>query len=220
MFRNRSEAGQRLAAALDTYRATDTVVLGLPRGGVVVAYEVAAALGVPLDVLLTRKVGAPFNPEYAIGAVSEAAEPALNHAEVAALGIPATYLESEIARQRAEIERQARLYRGGRAPLPVEGKTAIVVDDGIATGFTMFASVRALRMRGPAAIVVAVPVAPPSTAEALATEVERLICLFRPEPFFAVGSWYEDFEQVSDDTVQRLLAAASVRRATGDADTK
>jgi putative phosphoribosyl transferase len=208
-FVDRAAAGRRLAAALAQYRGTDSLILALPRGGVVVGHAVARALGLPLDVLITRKIGAPFNPEYAIGAVSEEGDVQLNHREVADLGITSAYINQEVTRQRAEIQRQALLYRGRRPPVLVRGKTVILVDDGIATGFTMFASVKTLRSRDPAAIVVAVPVSPPSTADALAREADRVVCLLTPDPFYAVGNWYQDFDQVTDEEVRSLLQTAA-----------
>ncbi len=207
IFQNRQEAGRLLAARLEEYRGTDAIVLALPRGGVVVGHEIAKALGLPLDVIITRKVGAPGNPEYAIGAVSETGEVQLNREEIAYFGIPSTYVEEEVARQRVEITRQARLYRGSRGLPDVAGRHVLVVDDGIATGFTMFATLRALKAQRPSQLVVAVPVGPPPTIDTLAKEVDKVVCLATPEPFIAVGAWYRHFDQIGDDEVRSYLEA-------------
>ncbi len=207
IFQNRQEAGRLLAAELAEYRGSDAIVLALPRGGVVVGYEIAKALGLSLDVTITRKIGAPGNPEYAIGAVSETGEVQLNREEIAYFGIPPAYVDDEIARQREEIARRARLYRGSRGLPSVTGRHAIVVDDGIATGFTMFATLRALKAQRPAQLIVAVPVGPPSTIKALAKEVDKVVCLATPEPFIAVGAWYHNFDQISDEEVRNYLQA-------------
>lgn len=205
IFEDRQEAGRQLALALADYKDSNAIVLALPRGGVVVGYEVAKALHLQLDVVITRKVGAPGNPEYAIGAVSETGDVQLNDEEIAYLGIPSSYVKEEVAQQHREIARRAQLYRGGR-PLPeLRGRPVIVVDDGIATGFTMLATVRALRSRQPSQLVVAVPVAPPSTVASLEAEVDKVVCLYTPEPFMAVGAWYRNFEQVTDDEVRGYL---------------
>ncbi|MDA8218752.1 MAG: phosphoribosyltransferase [Dehalococcoidales bacterium] len=209
IYENREQAGQQLAGELSEFRGTDTLVLALPRGGVVVGYQVAVRLNLALDVIVTRKIGAPGNPEYAIGAVSETGDVQLNNAEIAYLGIPTSYVSEEIAHQRREIERRGALYRGGRGRPNVTGRHVILVDDGIATGFTMFASVRALRSESPAELVVAVPVAPPSTVRTLEAEVDRVVCPSTPEPFMAVGAWYRHFDQVTDEEVRQYLRLAS-----------
>ncbi|MCL4466607.1 MAG: phosphoribosyltransferase [Chloroflexi bacterium] len=205
IFADRREAGQRLARALPGYRGSDAVVLALPRGGVIVGCEVARTLSLPLDVIITRKVGAPGNPEYAIGAISEAGEPQLNEREIAYMGIPASYVAEEVELQRRELERRAMQYRGGRELGDISGRTVILVDDGIATGFTVLATVRALKTHRPARIVLAVPVAPPSVVETLGREVDDVVALATPEPFIAVGAWYRHFEQVSDEEVRACL---------------
>lgn len=206
IFADRTDAGRQLAKALGQLRDRDPLVLALPRGGVVVGYEVAAALGAPLDVFVTRKIGAPANPEYAIGAISETGDVQVNRDEIAFLGIDDAYLARELGEQRREIQRRAALYRDGHPLTPTSGRTVILVDDGIATGFTMFASVRAIRATAPRELLVAVPVAPPPTVSQLRREVDRVEVLHSPEPFYAVGNWYGDFSQVSDEEVTALLA--------------
>ncbi len=215
-FKDRSEAGRRLAERLQQYKGRDVLVLAVPRGGVVVGYEVARALGAELDVILTRKIGAPGNPEYAIGVVTETGDVLLNQSEIEALGVPEEYLREEIERQRKEIQRRQQLYRQGR-PLPrLRGRTVIVVDDGIATGFTIRGALRAIRSKDPQELVLAVPVAPREVVESLRAEVDNLVCLATPEPFFAIGLWYEEFPQISDEEVlnylQRLRPSVLQRR--------
>jgi putative phosphoribosyl transferase len=205
IFADRRESGRRLAGELSGYRGQDAIVLALPRGGVIVGCEVARALDLALDIIVTRKIGAPGNPEYAIGAVSETGDVQLNTEEIAILGIPSAYVQEEVALQRREIERRAMLYRAGRGLPDMKGRVVILVDDGIATGFTVLATVRALKAQSPAEIVLAVPVAPPSVAHALRPEVDRIVCLATPEPFMAVGTWYRHFEQVSDEEVRACL---------------
>ncbi|WP_233553081.1 phosphoribosyltransferase [Teichococcus wenyumeiae] len=207
MFRNRTEAGRALARRLGHLREAAPVVLALPRGGVPVGFEVATALPAPLDLLLVRKVGAPGFPELAAGAVAEQHPTMLiNEDVVRDLGISRSYLEQEAARQRAEIERRRGLYRHGRAPLPLEGRTVILVDDGVATGATVRVALQALAQSGAARrIVLAVPVAPPSVAEALRGFCDEAVFLATPEPFGAVGSFFADFTQVEDAEVIALL---------------
>jgi len=213
MFRNRTEAGCRLAEALAHLRARDPVVLALPRGGVPVGYEIATALGAPLDVLLVRKIGAPLQPELAAAAVvdGEKTEIVRNPEVIEALDVGADYLRREAERQVAEIERRRRLYLGGRAPASVRGCTAIVVDDGIATGATMRAALRGVRRRHPAHLVLAVPVAPPETVAELRGEVDEVVCLETPALFGAIGRFYADFAQVDDERVRELLTGAAER---------
>jgi len=208
VFKDRQEAGRQLGEKLKDYAGKDTLVLALPRGGVVVGYEVAKILHAPLDVIITRKIGAPSAPEYAIGAVAENGEVLLNDQEIRLLGIPRRYIQDEIERQKGEIERRVKLYRGGRRLPNLGGKRVILVDDGIATGFTMKTSIQAVRAENPREIVLAVPVAPPEVIDELASMVDAVVCLATPSPFIAVGAWYRSFEQTTDDEVKSLLAAA------------
>lgn len=208
LFADRYDAGRRLAAALADLHRPDLIVLAVPRGGVEVGYEIARALGAPLDVILTHKVGAPENPEYAIGAVSEIGEVELNEGEIRSAGIPRAEVEAEVARQRAEIERRKQLYRDGRPLPPLAGRVVVVTDDGIATGFTIGAALRAVRGARPAELVLAVPVAPAEALAELSPLADRVVCLATPEPFWAVGLWYRTFEQTSDERVRDLLAAS------------
>ncbi|MCL6608416.1 MAG: phosphoribosyltransferase [Geminicoccaceae bacterium] len=217
MFADRTDAGRHLAAALAHLRDQHPVVLALPRGGVPVGFEVAKALGAPLDVLLVRKIGAPFQPELAAGAVVDGAEPVLvrNEEVVRAYGIEEDWIEAEAARQLAEIERRRRLYCGDRPPVAVRGRTAILVDDGIATGTTVRAALRALARLAPRRRVLAVPVAPPETVARLAREADELVVLEQPEWMAAVGQFYRDFRQTEDAEVIRLLAEAAGRQGRG-----
>jgi putative phosphoribosyl transferase len=217
-YRDRIEAGRLLASRLDRHALADPIVLALPRGGVPVATEVARALDAPLDVLIVRKLGFPGHRELAVGAIASGGARALNP-EVAALVHPRE-LERIERRERAELERRERVYRGDR-PLPaLAGRTVILVDDGLATGATMRAAVAATRSRHPARIVVAVPVAPPDTVAVLRDEADEVVCPLSPEPFQAIGLWYDDFSQVEDDEVRELLEAAwrGERRAAQPAD--
>jgi len=213
MFDDRRDAGRQLAARLLPYQDRDPVVLALPRGGVPVGYEIARALGAPLDIIVVRKLGAPGQPELGIGAVVDGDHPlgVLNEEVMKTLVVPEAYLEHEVTAQLAEIRRRQAAYRGGRAALPVAGRTAIVVDDGLATGGSMRAALRSVRRAAPARLVLAVPVAPPDTLARLAAEVDETICLETPELFGAVGYFYRDFTQTTDDEVIRLLAACQAR---------
>ena len=205
-FADRSDAGRRLAADLMHYsNRDDVVVLGLPRGGIPVAYEVARALRAPLDVFLVRKLGVPGHEELAMGAIASGEAMVLNDAVVAAVGVRPQDLERVAAQERRTLQAQEHDYRGSGQPLELTGRTAIVVDDGLATGATMRAAIRALRDLAVGAIVVAVPIAPREACRALRGEVEELICTTTPDRFRAVGSWYEDFTPVSDEAVQALL---------------
>jgi putative phosphoribosyl transferase len=195
-----------LAAELSEYAGRDDViVLGLPRGGVPVAAEVARALGAPLDVFLVRKLGLPGQEELAMGAIASGGARVLNEEVVNALGVPERVLEQVTERERAELERRERAFRGDRPPADVRGRVVIVVDDGLATGSTMRAAIAALRTQEPARIVVAVPAAPPQTCEELRPEVDDLVVLLAPHPFHAVGLWYEDFTPTSDEEVRAIL---------------
>lgn len=207
IFANRQEAGRRLAATLrDLAGNPDVVVLGLPRGGVPVAHEVAEALGAPLDVFVVRKLGAPTQPELALGAIASGGVVVLNEEIVRHLGVDATRLQAIIEVERAEIEARDRQYRGNRSPLELAGRTVIVVDDGLATGATMRAAVAAVRQRGASEVIVAVPVAAPEAVDTLLRDAARVAVISTPPDFIAVGRWYRDFLQVTDDEVRRLLA--------------
>ena len=207
LFRDRREAGRLLAAKLANYAdRRDVVVLALPRSGVPVAYEVASALDLPLDVFVVRKLGIPGYDELAMGAVATAGVRVLNDQLVTRLGVPERVIEAVAAREQQELARRERLYRGGRPPPDVRGRTVILVDDGLATGATMHAAIAALRQLQPARIVVAVPTASPEICEEIREKVDDVICAITPEPFHAVGIWYQDFSQTTDEEVHDLLA--------------
>src|SRR5438105_4199701 len=210
LFEDRRDAGRQLAAALAHYESSRPVVLALPRGGVPVGFEVAKALAAPLDVLLVRKIGAPGHEELGLGAIVDGQDPqvVLNEEVVRAVMPPPGYIEAEKARQLAEIERRRRHYVGDRPAPSVTGHTAIVVDDGIATGGTVKAALRGLARHDPARLVLAVPVAPADSLRELEAECDDIVCLATPEPFYAVGPHYRDFTQTEDDEVVRLLAQA------------
>jgi predicted phosphoribosyltransferase len=207
LFHDRADAGRQLTARLMDYAdRSDVLVLALPRGGVPVAYEVAQALNAPLDVFLVRKLGVPGREELAMGAIASGGVRVLNEEVVRVLDVPDDVLRAVTAEEEWELERRERLYRGDR-PLPsVSGKTVILIDDGLATGSSMRAAVAALRRLGPARIVVAVPVASADTCEEMRNEVDEVVCAETPEPFHAVGLWYEDFSQTTDEEVRELLA--------------
>jgi predicted phosphoribosyltransferase len=205
-FRDRADGGRQLGARLVEYAARpDVLVLGLPRGGVPVAAEVAAAISAPLDVLLVRKLGVPGQPELAMGAIAAGGVRVLSHDLIRDLGIPIALVEQVAEQERPELERCDRAYRGNRPSPLVAGRTVILVDDGLATGASMEAAAAALRQMGPAAIVIAVPVGARETCARLTAVADRVVCLEMPEPFDAVGLWYEDFSQTSDREVARLL---------------
>lgn len=210
-FASRAEAGRLLAERLEKRHFERPVVLALPRGGVPVALEVAQALKAPLDLILVRKIGVPWQPELAAAAVvdGERRELVLNKEVMALTGVHKDEIERLAEKQLAEIERRRAIYLKDRPPVPVAGMTAIVIDDGIATGTTAKAALQALRKRGPKRLVLAVPVAPPDTIEELRPLVDEIVCLEQPEPFFAIGSFYRDFHQVEDEEVVEMLAAAS-----------
>src|SRR5260221_144605 len=209
-FRDRREAGRVLAEKLAAYaHRPEVIVLALPRGGVPVAAEVARALGAPLDVFVGRKLGVPGPEELAMGAVASGGVRVVNDAAVTGLGIPRYVVDAVTAQEQQELARRERDYRGGRPPPDVRGKTVILVDDGLATGATMHAAIAALRRLQPARIVVAVPTASPDTCEKLRAEVDEVICAITREPFHAVGLWYEDFAQTTDQEVRDLLARSS-----------
>lgn len=204
-----------MARRLEQCKGVDGIVLAIPRGGVVVGYAVAAALGMPLDAIIPRKIGAPNQPELAIGAVAgDDGAYILDEQTIRYLRVPQSYIEAEIARQREEIARRRKLYRDDKPPPKIEGRTVILVDDGIATGYTTMAAARVLRSKHPAKLILAVPVAPPDSAERLRPEVDELIVLETPEPFYSVGSWYIEFEQTTDQEVIELLRKADERAGT------
>ncbi len=208
IFEDREDAGKRLAEELGEYRGKGVLVLALPRGGVAVGYEVAAALGVPLDVFISRKIGAPGNPELAIGAVAENDGLWLDQESIALLGVSEDYVREETERQRAEIARRIQIYRQGRQLPVIAGKIVIVVDDGIATGYTILAALKGIREMGPGVLVAAVPVAPRESLWQVSKVADRVVCLATPEPFYAVGFHYVGFEQLSDEDVLGYLARA------------
>lgn len=213
-FRDRSEAGQALAGKLSEYAdRSDVLVLGLPRGGVPVACEVAQALHVPLDVFVVRKLGLPGQEELAMGAIASGGICVLNEDVVRILGISDEVIEKASREQQQELERRERMYRNHRPLLEVRGRTVILVDDGLATGSTMRAGVAALRRLRPKAIVVAVPVGAVESCEDLRAEADAVVCVRTPEPFRAVGLWYENFSQTTDDEVRNLLDKAAQEHA-------
>jgi putative phosphoribosyl transferase len=224
LFADRKDAGRRLAETLERFRDAEPLVIALPRGGVPVGLEVAQALAAPFDILLVRKIGAPFNPEYGIGAIAEGGVRFVRTEDVELIGIREEELEAVVERETAELERRQRLYRGEREPLPVEGRTVILIDDGIATGGTAVAAGQALKARGAERVILAVPVAPPGTEERLAGAFDELVCLEQPEGFFGIGQFYINFGQVGDEEVIEILeaahagepAAAAGRSAQGD----
>jgi putative phosphoribosyl transferase len=218
-FADRDEAGRRLADKLLHLKDRQPVVLALPRGGVAVGFEIAQALDAPLDIVLVRKIGVPWQPELALGAVTDGAgrEIFIDRDLATRLDVPDSYIEEETARQLEEIERRRKSYCEGRPALEVAGRTAIVVDDGIATGATMRVALQAVRRRGPARLVLAVPVAPPDTLAALRKEVDEAVCLETPIELGAIGFYYRDFHQMRDSEVTDLLARAQQGTATGAA---
>lgn len=206
-FRDRREAGALLADALwEEYGARDdVVVLALPRGGVPIGREVSRALGAPLDVIVVRKLGTPGRPELAMGAIARGEVRILEDRVVESLGVDEETIEEVAGEERAELERREVAYREDRSPIEIEGRIALIVDDGAATGSTLRASIRAARERGPKRVVAAVPVAPPDTVERLKEVADEVVCPRTPEPFAAIGAWYEEFPQVSDEEVREIL---------------
>lgn len=208
LFKNRADAGRRLAAQLQHLRGEHPVLVGLPRGGVPVAYEVAEVLGAPLDVIVVRKLGVPFQPELAMGAIGEDGVRILDSDVLGMVQVSAPELADVEARERSELERRARRFRGGHVRVPLEGRTAIIVDDGVATGSTARAACQVAREHGAARVVLAVPVAPPGWSARVGSDADELVCVATPERFRAIGQFYADFSQTSD---QEVLAC--IRRA-------
>lgn len=210
LFQDRTDAGQQLAKRLTKYAGrTDVVVLGLPRGGVPVAFAIAQALPAPLDIFLVRKLGLPGHEELAMGAIASGGVHVLNTEVVDGLGIPSEVIDAVAQREQQELERRERVYRRDRPPLLLREQVIILVDDGLATGASMAAAVDGLRAQAPAQIVVAVPVAAPETCALFEDQVDCIVCAETPQPFFSVGLWYSDFSQVRDDEVRELLARAA-----------
>lgn len=213
LFRDRVEAGKKLAAALTEFKGTNLVVLGMPRGGVVVAEEVAKALGAPLDIVVTRKIEAPGEPEYALGAVTQEGDVIMDRQAAESLGASQEYLNDQIKEKREEVKERMKKFRG-EAPYPdLDGKVVIVVDDGIATGSSVGAAVMSVKKRRPKEIVVAVPVAPKDAVETLAGDGNRVVCLETPGAFMAIGEFYGVFDQVEDEEVKQVLDRSRSRRA-------
>ena len=212
-FRDRADAGRQLAWRLQQYRMEAPVVVALPRGGVPVAAEVAHALEAPLDVLVVCKLGCPWQPEAALAALGEAGAIVLNHPLIASIGLPPEVLADVIRTERAELERRLARYRGDRPAVPVAGRTVIVVDDWLATGTSARAAIQVLRRRGAQRIILAVPVAPPQTVRALSGVADEVVALETPRAFLAIGQFYDDFAQTSEQDVTRLLSTRSRRRA-------
>lgn len=206
IFRDRQDAGIQLADRLKGYKHSgEAIVLALPRGGVVTGFEIAKVLDLPMDVLIVRKIGFPGQSEFGIGAVSETGTVVLNSAIISSYGVEDEYIQLEIARQKEEVERRLRIYRKGKRILDLEGKKIILVDDGVATGATLKAAISALKKEKIKGLIAAIPVSPPETAEELKGMVDELICLNTPADFMAVGNYYDDFQQVPDETVVEML---------------
>ncbi len=212
-FHDRSDAGRRLAARLLSYAPLHPLVLALPRGGAQVGYEVARALGVPLDVLVVRKLGVPGHAELAMGAIASGGTRVLNEEILELLHIPPRIVELVATMEAREVERRERLYRDGKPALELRGRTVLLVDDGLATGATMRAAIRAARRQGATRVIVAVPVAAREAVAELRTEADEVVCSATPEPFVAVGLWYEDFTPTSDEAVHELLDRAAREEA-------
>lgn len=209
-FRDRSDAGRRLALRLTAYAdRPDVLVLGLARGGLPVAFEIAQELNAPLDVFVVRKLGVPGYPEYAMGAIASGGVRVIDDQAVHSLSIPTSVINEVAADELRELERREQVYRGRHLPLQISGRLVIVVDDGMATGWSMAAAITALRSHQPARIIVAVPVAARQACEELRADVDELVCLIEPESFIAVGQWYEDFRHIRDQDVHEILAKAA-----------
>ncbi len=209
MFYDRYDAGQKLASVLGNYKSkNDAIVLAIPRGGVVVGFEIAKALRLPLDIVVARKIGAPGNAEFAIGAVSEKGEVILNKDSISEYQISKDYIKKEAKTQRQEVKRRLAEYRGIKEPANLKDKIVVIVDDGIATGASIKAAISSVKADVPKKVILAVPVAPPDTIRELKKEVDEVICLETPETFFAVGQFYQIFDQTSDEEVKDILKAA------------
>ena len=209
MFENRKDAGEKLASQLQNYKnCRNTIVIGLPRGGIVVAFEVAQKLHLPLDIVAPRKISIPGNPEAAIGAVTSDGNEVFDQILISEFGIKQDYLDNEIAKEIKEAKRRIKLYRESREPLNLSGKTVIVVDDGVATGSTIAVAVKSIRSQNAKKIIIAVPVAPREFLKKIASEAEEIVCLETPPHFVAVGEVYKDFTQTNDDAVIRLMRKA------------
>jgi putative phosphoribosyl transferase len=211
-FGDRVEAGKRLASALTDFAGEKAIVLAIPRGGVVVGYEIAKVLNLPLDVIIPRKIGAPDNPELAIGAMTEDGTIILDDNLVTYMGVPQEYIKEESERQKSEIERRLKKYRENEPYPDLKGCDVIIVDDGIATGSTMKAALASVRNRGARTVTIAVPVGPPSTIKELKKEADRVVCPYTPEYFQAIGQFYTDFNQTTDEEVIQLLKQSKQRR--------
>jgi putative phosphoribosyl transferase len=208
-FIDRADAGQKLTEKLEKYRNNkNAIVLGLPRGGVITAYEVSDGLNLPLDIIVVRKIGAPIQPELALGALTQYGEPVLDHNLIAMVGASDVDLQKIIKDEKQELKRRIKLYRGNRPELDLEDKIAILVDDGLATGATMFAAIVSARYFGASKVVVAVPVSPPDTLKKVYNLADEVVCLYTPEVFFGVGGFYENFLQVEDQEVIDLLKSS------------
>jgi predicted phosphoribosyltransferase len=215
-FEDRRDAGRKLAAKLSRFRGGGCVVFGLPRGGVPVGYEISRSLGAPLDVFVSRKLGAPGQPEFGIGAVAAGGVRILNTDVIRRLGIPDEYVDRITAQEIAEVNRRLRFFRGGRPEMEVGGRTAILVDDGLATGVTARAAVEAMKLRKPERLILAAPVCAAQTANVFASKVDELLCLASPSDLGAIGLWYRNFDQTTDEEVVQLLEKARDERgATG-----
>jgi putative phosphoribosyl transferase len=214
LFEDRHQAGEALAAVLATLELHDPVVLALPRGGVPVGFEIAERLDAPLDLLVVRKLGVPGHEELAMGAISSGGARVLNTDVIESLGISPATIERVTAREQRELERREQYYRGRRPPTPIRGRSVILVDDGLATGATMRAAATSLRERGPRSIIAAVPVGAASSCAMLQSDVDQVVCLAQPEPFYGVGLWYRVFDQTSDEQVRDLLERVHERAQT------
>ncbi len=206
IFRDRIDGGDQLAKVLEQYKNLENgLIIGLPRGGVPVAYQVSESLNLPLDIVCPRKIGAPHNPEFAIGAITETGEGIFNHHVIAQLGVSEEYIKNEVEAQKQEAQKRLNAYRKGRSVRELKGKTIIIVDDGLATGSTMKAAIQSIKAEGAKRIIVAVPVSPTDTATEIKSMVDEFICLCTPASFYAVGQFYENFSQTTDEEVIELL---------------